>query len=322
MARGSDVQLVLDADSGESAAATLPGHSQLLAAWSGVLALALECESGPETPTSGGCSTPRGTRCQRLLTIPLPGTQRADWLAAAAFMYPVLPPAQVDWYNLEALLVLGAKLDMPALLARAGAHAAAGAPADHAAPFGRAASVTCRDVHADVLLARMARPTGPRAAACCRRRRVHFAPHVPSGRVAQRADKPVAMAGACGCRWADRSCGTAGRARSAARPGPLRRRGAPARPDCAHPLRDVRRACRRARRGGRPRRGPYPAWRPLYGQAGVPSVQLPRAGVPPGAGCARHKSSLSVFTGRLAALGGLPGLFRPSRDLLCVNVSA
>lgn len=34
-------------------------------------------------------------------------------------MYPIIPPAQVSWNNLETLLVLGAKLDMPAILAHA-----------------------------------------------------------------------------------------------------------------------------------------------------------------------------------------------------------
>lgn len=123
MAKGADVQLVFDADDHEGA--TLPAHSQLLAAWSGVLALALQCDDGPGTPPASGCSM-RGDSLhgQKLRTVPLPGTRPGDWLAAAAFMYPVLPPAQVDWDNLEALLVLGAKLDMPALLARAGADAA------------------------------------------------------------------------------------------------------------------------------------------------------------------------------------------------------
>ena len=80
----------------------LPGHTLILQLWSGVMGEALKtCQS---TKESGS------------VIIPMPGTMSSDWLKVAAFMYPSeAEAATVSWDNLEALLVLSDKYDMPAI---------------------------------------------------------------------------------------------------------------------------------------------------------------------------------------------------------------
>ncbi|KAF8060600.1 Pacrg [Scenedesmus sp. PABB004] len=129
MARGSDVDLVFGGSE-----ELVPAHRSVLALWSGVLAMALETETaegqigGPQQQRAGapgpggggggggGAQQQRGRR-----RVAMPGTSVEAWLQVAAFMYPLIPPPSVSWDNLEVLLTLGAKLDMPAILARAGA---------------------------------------------------------------------------------------------------------------------------------------------------------------------------------------------------------
>jgi hypothetical protein len=45
--------------------------------------------------------------------IPMPGTSKEEYLAVAAFMYPVVPLPKVSWHNLEVLLVQGRKWNIP-----------------------------------------------------------------------------------------------------------------------------------------------------------------------------------------------------------------
>lgn len=140
-----DVVLSFAADEEGKPAVLLPGHSQILSAWSSVLGGALEAavssssgsrssskeadgtataEGKPATVTAAAAAAAAQDTCVNdaaVNAIPMPGTSVQDWLEVAAFMYPVIPPAQVKWSNLETLLVLGAKLDMPAILANAAA---------------------------------------------------------------------------------------------------------------------------------------------------------------------------------------------------------
>jgi hypothetical protein len=86
----------------------VPGHSQLLGLWSKVLKDAINAGSGQ------GASTTDKTQ----LRIPMNGTSSSDWLKVMPFIYPG-DEAEVTWDNLEALLVLGDKFDMPDLASRA-----------------------------------------------------------------------------------------------------------------------------------------------------------------------------------------------------------
>lgn len=102
MSDGADVELAFDDDS-----TMLPAHSQLLRLCSGVLAKALEASAAVVDGRVDG----------RAMRIPLPGTSRADWLTAMRFVYPAFAPLPVvTWDNLELLLTLGGKYDMPLLL--------------------------------------------------------------------------------------------------------------------------------------------------------------------------------------------------------------
>ena len=93
----ADVQLQLDD-------AVLPGHWQVLSMWSDVLREAVKLAFlSPESSSGKGHM------------ILLPGTRSKDWLKVAAFMYPNEPHV-VSWDNLEALLELGDKYEMPQVL--------------------------------------------------------------------------------------------------------------------------------------------------------------------------------------------------------------
>ena len=93
----SDVQLQFED-------AVLPGHSLILSMWSDVRREAVKLAFLSPESSSG-----------KRPIIPLPGTRSKDWLKVAAFMYPNEPHV-VTWDNLEALLELGDKHEMPALL--------------------------------------------------------------------------------------------------------------------------------------------------------------------------------------------------------------
>jgi hypothetical protein len=67
-----------------------------------VLAHALELLSSNSSNSSSSSSS-------RLLQLPLPGSSRADFLAVAQFLYPILPLPRVSWDNLEVLLLEGRK---------------------------------------------------------------------------------------------------------------------------------------------------------------------------------------------------------------------
>jgi hypothetical protein len=85
----NDLVLVFDGDK------VVPGHSQILRQWSGVLAGVVDgcCSKDNVVMVNhGSCNLPR---------IPMSGTKKEDWLAAMAFAYPVMPAADVTWENLE-----------------------------------------------------------------------------------------------------------------------------------------------------------------------------------------------------------------------------
>ena len=86
----------------------VPGHSQLLGFCSNDLREAVQAGSGG---ASNG-----GEKSQ--LSIPMPGTSSTDWLKLIPFIYPGDQP-EVTWDNVEALLVLGNKYDIPRLASRA-----------------------------------------------------------------------------------------------------------------------------------------------------------------------------------------------------------
>ena len=125
--RDPDLQLTFDDRQ------LLPGHSQILGQWSNVLRDVV-CMSPPPTHTSSTADTNMTSRSHStttttnnnssssssMLTIPLPGTKVSDWLKCMAFAYPSVEPATVNWDNLEALLLLGDKYDMPVLREKAG----------------------------------------------------------------------------------------------------------------------------------------------------------------------------------------------------------
>ena len=85
----------------------LPGHSQLLILWSNVL--------------RGAVLAARGSVLSHAtIRVPMTGTASSDWLKVAAFMYPSgAPRPEVTWDNLEALLVLADKYDIPAIASMA-----------------------------------------------------------------------------------------------------------------------------------------------------------------------------------------------------------
>ena len=85
----------------------VPGHSQVLSLSSNVLKEAIEAGRGGASHTK-----------QDPLSIPMHGTCSVDWLTVVPFIYPGEQP-QVKWDNLEALLLLGDKYDMPDLASRA-----------------------------------------------------------------------------------------------------------------------------------------------------------------------------------------------------------
>jgi hypothetical protein len=90
----------------------VPGHSQLLSLWSNVLKEAVK--TGISSQFQGG-SAAKETK----LSIPMKGTSSSDWLKVVPFIYPGNDEVEVTWDNLEALLVLGDKFDMPDLAYRA-----------------------------------------------------------------------------------------------------------------------------------------------------------------------------------------------------------
>jgi hypothetical protein len=84
----------------------VPGHSQLLSLWSNVLKEAIKtCVSSQDVSATEKAH----------LSIPMKGTSSSDWLKVVPFMYPRQDEVEVTWDNLEALLVLGDKFDMPGL---------------------------------------------------------------------------------------------------------------------------------------------------------------------------------------------------------------
>jgi hypothetical protein len=113
------VVLSFDAGEDDKAAVLLPGHSQILSAWSSVLAGAVEAAltstsarhsgSCKEAPCAAAAAAAAAVGqpdaaaahdCTRegeaaVTAIPMPGTSLQEWLEVAAFMYPVIPPAQV-----------------------------------------------------------------------------------------------------------------------------------------------------------------------------------------------------------------------------------
>ena len=86
----------------------VPGHSQVLSLTSNVLKEAIKTGSG------GAPNTKQGP-----LSIPMQGTCSTDWLTVVPFIYPGAEQPEVTWANLEPLLVLGDKYDMPSLASRA-----------------------------------------------------------------------------------------------------------------------------------------------------------------------------------------------------------
>jgi hypothetical protein len=109
-----DVVLSFEASEDGKPAVLLPGHSQILSAWSTVLAGAVEAAlTSTNARDNGSCSKAHRTAaaavepaaaeahdctCEAeaaLTAIPMPGTSLQEWLEVAAFMYPVIPPAQV-----------------------------------------------------------------------------------------------------------------------------------------------------------------------------------------------------------------------------------
>ena len=83
----------------------VPSHSQLLRMWSNVLCEVIAAEYGDR-------------KDGKSLRIPMTGSSSSDWIEVAAFLYPVSEPAQVTWSNLEAVLVVGDKYDMPHIMSR------------------------------------------------------------------------------------------------------------------------------------------------------------------------------------------------------------
>ena len=88
----------------------VPGHSQLISLWSKVLREAVD------TGYYGRAAS--GLEYDHPFKLPMVGTRSADWLKVVPFIYPG-DGAEVTWDNLEALLVLGDKYDMPHLASRA-----------------------------------------------------------------------------------------------------------------------------------------------------------------------------------------------------------
>ena len=86
------------------------GHSQVLGLHSKVLREAVKAGSStagsPANTNEGG------------LSIPMAGTSSTDWLKVVPFIYPGQPYAELTGDNLEALLVVGDKYDMPDLAHR------------------------------------------------------------------------------------------------------------------------------------------------------------------------------------------------------------
>ena len=96
-----DIELRFDYDK------IVPGHSQVLSLSSNVLKEAIKAGSGGASDTK-----------QCLLSIPMQGTCSTEWLRVVPFFYPGEQP-EVTWDNVEVLLVLGNKYDMPDLESRA-----------------------------------------------------------------------------------------------------------------------------------------------------------------------------------------------------------
>jgi hypothetical protein len=110
-----DVMLSFDASEDGKPAVLLPGHSQILSAWSSVLSGAVEAAlTCTNARHSGSCKEapciaaatagqPDAVSAQdatseaeaAVKAIPMPGTSMQEWLEVAAFMYPIIPPAQV-----------------------------------------------------------------------------------------------------------------------------------------------------------------------------------------------------------------------------------
>ena len=108
---GPDLELKFDDGS------TLQGHASLLSLASGVLKAAIELGEGSTAAMGASNSKAASNAC--LITITLTGTSKEDWLEAMKFVYPVSPTPTVSFDNLELLMVIGSKYDMPSLLSRA-----------------------------------------------------------------------------------------------------------------------------------------------------------------------------------------------------------
>lgn len=109
LGRESDVQLVFTAAGKPSE--VVKGHSCVLKLWSGVLASMF---AAVHRQAKGGSSS------QQIIKIPMPGTDREDWLLAMEFVYPVIPAPSLTWDTVQTMLELASKYDMPALTERAG----------------------------------------------------------------------------------------------------------------------------------------------------------------------------------------------------------
>jgi hypothetical protein len=92
----------------------VPGHSQLLSFSSKVLKEAIKAGSSQGASISV-------TKETQLMSIPMKGTSSSDWLKVVPFIYlrDDGMVAAVTWDNVEALLVLGDKYDMPGVACRA-----------------------------------------------------------------------------------------------------------------------------------------------------------------------------------------------------------
>ena len=103
--QGSDVILTFTCADGT--VEEVPAHSQTLQQWSEVLAAALGTERSSSYSSTASATT---------IKVPMDGTNKEDWLLAMEFVYPLVPPAEATWDNLEVLLQMGDKYGMPGLM--------------------------------------------------------------------------------------------------------------------------------------------------------------------------------------------------------------
>ena len=92
---------------------TLCGHATLLRLASGVLRNALEAHKA--SPAVSASKEPHGSAIE----IPMDGTAKQDWLLIMEFIYPVVPTPRVTLENLEVLVQLAHKYEIPVVLHRA-----------------------------------------------------------------------------------------------------------------------------------------------------------------------------------------------------------